>query len=95
MSTNDSYQNNLRRKACLIIVTDVNMRSKRLSLQKSKGSTKFNDRKNGFYLNKIIVFGVFLSQHSPWIMSSAKCKIENIDVQVARRRAFLSKLPLT
>ena len=27
-----------------------------------------------FYLNKIIVFGVFLSQRSPWIMPSAKRK---------------------
>ena len=56
---------------------------------KSTGVTKFNDRKNVFYLNKIIIFGVFLSQRSPWMMPSTKTQIENIDVQVAR--AFLSK----
>ena len=57
---------------------------------KSNGVTKFNDRKKGFYLNKIIIFGVLLSQGSPWIMPSTKHKlIENIDVQDAR--AFLSK----
>ena len=56
---------------------------------KSNGVTKFNDQKNVFYLNKIIIFGVFLSQRSPWMMPSTKTQIENIDVQVAR--AFLSK----
>ena len=45
----------------------------------SNSVTDFNDQKNGVYLNKIIVFGVFLSQRSPWILPSA-----NIDVQNAR-----------
>ena len=36
VSTSDSSQNNLRRKTCLIIVTDVNMTSKRAFLQKVK-----------------------------------------------------------
>ena len=75
MSTSDSQQNNLRRKTCLIIVTDVNMTSKRAFLKKiNNGVTKVNDRKKGFYLNKIIVFGVFLSHRSPWIMPSSKQK---------------------
>ena len=43
---------------------------------KNNGVTKFNDRKNGFYLNKMIVFGVFLSQRSPWIMASSKQKLK-------------------
>ena len=38
---------------------------------KSNSVAKYNGRKKGFYLNKIIVFGVFLSQRSPWIMPSA------------------------
>ena len=59
---------------CLIIVTDVNMTSKRAFLQKVFSVTEFIDRKEGVYLNKIIVFGVFLSQRSPWIMPSAKRK---------------------
>ena len=41
---------------------------------KSNGVTKFHDRKKGFYLNKEIVAGVFLSQRSPWIMPSIKQK---------------------
>ena len=41
---------------------------------KNNGVTEFNGRKRGFYLNKIIVFGVFLSQGLPWIMPSAKRK---------------------
>ena len=47
-----------------------------------------------FYLNNIhvIVFSVFLSQRSSWIMPSKKSQIEDIDVQVAR--AFLLKLTL-
>ena len=49
------------------------MTSKRAFLQKVT-VTKFNDRKKGFYLNKIIVFGVFLSQRPPWIIPSAKRK---------------------
>ena len=50
---------NLRRKTCLIIVIDVNMASKTSICSKNNGVTKFNDRKRGFYLNRIIVFGVF------------------------------------
>ena len=60
---------------------------------KSNSATNFNDQKEGFYLNKTIVFGVFLSRRSPWIIPSTKRKEENIDVQVAR--AFLSELLLT
>ena len=41
---------------------------------KRNSVTKFNDRIKGLYLNKIIVFGVFLSQRSPWMMPSTKRK---------------------
>ena len=34
LPTSDSYQDNLQKKTCLIIVTDVNMTSKRGFLQK-------------------------------------------------------------
>ena len=88
-----SSKNNLRRKTCLIIVADVNMTSKRAYLQNSNSVTKFNDRKKGFYLNKIIVFGVL--SVTTITMNNALCKtqIETIDVQVAP--AFLSKSSLT
>ena len=76
----------------MIIVTNVNTTSKRAVLQKVTVLLNSTTKKRGFYLNKTIVFGVFLSQRSPWI-SLRKTQIENIDVQVAR--AFLSKLHLT
>ena len=59
---------------------------------KSNSVAKFNDQKKEFYLNKLIVLGVFLSQRSSWIMPSAKTQLENIDVQFAH--VVLSKLPL-
>ena len=55
-------------------VTDVNMTSKRAFLQKVTVLLNSTTEKGGFYLNKIIYFGVFLSQRSPWIMTSAKQK---------------------
>ena len=61
------------KKSCLIIVTDVNMTSKRAFLQKVTVLLNSTTEK-GFYLNKVIVFGVFFSQRSPWIMPSAKRK---------------------
>ena len=72
MPTSDLLQNDLKRKFSLIIITDVNRTSKRAFLKKSNILTKFNHQKMRFYLNKIVVFGVFLSQRSPKIMSSAK-----------------------
>ena len=77
MSTNDSYQNNLGRKTCLIIVSDVNMTSKRAFLQKVTVLLTSSAEKGFFYLYKTIVFrvfGVFLSQRSPWIMPNTKLK---------------------
>ena len=62
------------KKTCLIIVTDVNMTSKRAFLQKVTVLLNSTTKKKGFYLKKINVFGVFLSQRSPWIMPSAKQK---------------------
>ena len=61
-------------KIYLIIVTDVNMTSKRVFLQTVTVLLISTIEKKGVYLNKIIVFGVFLSQRSPWIMPSAKRK---------------------
>ena len=49
------------------------MTSKRAFLQIVTVFTDFNDRKKGVYLNKVL-FGVFLSQRSQWIMPSAKRK---------------------
>ena len=60
-------------KTCLIIVTDVNMTSKRAFLQKVTVLLNSTTEK-GVYLNKLIVFGVFMSQRSLWIMPSAKRK---------------------
>ena len=74
MSTSDSSQDNLRRKICLIIVTDVNMTSKRAFLQTVTVVLISTTEKKGVYLNKKIVFGVFLSQRSLWIMPSVKRK---------------------
>ena len=74
MSINDSYQNNLGRKTCLIIVSDVNMTSKRAFLQKVTVLLTSSAEKGFFYLYKTIVFGVFLSQRSPWIMPNTKLK---------------------
>ena len=65
------------------------MTSKQAFLQKIKAVTKFNHQKIRFYLNKIVVFGVTLSQRSPRIMSSANANKKNINVQVAS--AFLLK----
>ena len=48
MSTSDSQQNNLRRKTCLIIVTDVNMTSKRAILQKVTVLPASTTKKGGF-----------------------------------------------
>ena len=62
MSTSDSLQNNLRRKSGLIIVTDVNMTLKRAFLKKETVLLNSTTKKKEFYLNKIIAFGVFLSQ---------------------------------
>ena len=59
MSTNDSYQNNLGRKTCLIIVSDVNMTSKRAFLQKVTVLLTSSAEKFFFYLYKTIVL-VFL-----------------------------------
>ena len=50
----------------------------------SNSVTDFNDRKKGVILNRIIVFDVFLSQRSPWIMPSPKTQIENIGIPIAR-----------
>ena len=69
-----THNKTISKKTCLIIVTDVNMTSKTSISSKSNGVAKFNDPKKGFYLMKIIVFGVFLSQRSPQIMPSAKRK---------------------
>ena len=55
--------------------------------------TKFNDRKRGFYLNKTIVLGVFLSQRSPWIIPSAKRKKKIWTFRLHEH--FLTKLLLT
>ena len=60
------------------------MTSKRAFFSNSNSATDFNDQKKGVYLKEIIVFGVFLSQRSPWIMPSTKKQIEKIDVQIAR-----------
>ena len=68
--TSDVLQNDLQRKSSLIIITDVNMTSKRAFLQKV--TFLLNSTTKRFYLNTIVVFGVFLSQRSPRIMSSAK-----------------------
>ena len=79
----------------MIVVTGVNMASKRAVLKKSNDVTNFNDRKGGFYLNKTLDYGVFLSQRSPRIVPNANRKfMENIDVQVAQAFLF-SKLALT
>ena len=60
MSTNDSYENNLGRKTCLIIVSDVNMTSKRAFLQKvTVLLTSSAEKVFFFYLYKTIVL-VFL-----------------------------------
>ena len=48
MSTSDSLQNNLRRNPCLIIVTDVNMTSKRAFLQKVTVLLNSTTEKGGF-----------------------------------------------
>ena len=74
MSTSDSLQNSLRRKPSLIIVTDVNMTLKQAFPQKVTVLLNSTTKKKGFNLNKLIVFGVFLSQRSPWIMPSTKQK---------------------
>ena len=66
--TSDLLQNDLQRKSSLIIITDV----KTSISSKSNIFIKFNHKKMRFYLNKIVVFGVFLSQRSPRIISSAK-----------------------
>ena len=58
----------------LIIVTDVNMTSKRAFLHTVTVLLISTTKKKGVYLNKIIDFGVFLSQRSPWILPSAKRK---------------------
>ena len=62
-----------KEKSSLIIINDANMTSKRAFLKKNS-FTNFNHQRMRFYLNKIVVYGVFLSQRSPRIMSSAKCK---------------------
>ena len=59
MSTSDSLQNNLTRKTCLIIVTDVYMTSNRAFFLKSNCVANFNDPKKWFYLNTTIIFVVF------------------------------------
>ena len=50
----------MQKQSSLIIVTDVNMTSKRAFLQKVTvlPNSKFNHRKKRFYLNKIM-FSVF------------------------------------
>ena len=58
----------------MIIVADVNFYVKTSISSKSNNVTNFNDQKEGFYLNKTIIVGVFLSQRSPWIIPSAKRK---------------------
>ena len=69
----------LRRKPCSIIVTDVNMMSKRTFLQKVTAAvTNFNDQKRGFYLNKAIVLGVFSVTTITMDTSLRKTQIENI-----------------
>ena len=83
----------MRRKTFLIIVTDVNMTSKRAFFSKSNSITNFKDQNEEFYLNKTIVLGVFSVTTITMDNSLGKTQIENIDVQVAR--AFLSKLLLT
>ena len=73
-------QNNLRRKTCSIIVTDVNYELKTSISSKSNKVNNFNNRKKGFYLNKTIVLGVFSVAAITMDNSSRKMQIENINV---------------
>ena len=46
---------------------------------KINGISKFNYQQREFYLNKTIIFGVFLSQRSPW-----KCLVQNTNRKYRR-----------